>query len=104
MNEHEIAFIKGYSKEVSDTFRAAFDADNRFPDWPRLARRFVGAADSVLKYGFSKLGAVEATHNELCIAGALLASGNLDLSVLIMSRSLKAAVSRSISGLRLRMV
>ncbi|HMJ60979.1 MAG TPA: hypothetical protein VK493_04420 [Bryobacteraceae bacterium] len=74
MSPDEAAFVESYSEEVLDTFTAKFEADDRFPDWSRLARRFREATNSVLKHGFSKFSAVEATHNELCIAEALLAS------------------------------
>jgi hypothetical protein len=76
MTEDEAAWVRNYAEEVSDTFRATFQADDRFPDWPRLAQRFSGAVNSVLKYGFSKFSAVEEAHNEMCVVRALLANEN----------------------------
>lgn len=100
MNEDEVAWVKGYAKEVSDTFKFTFQVDNRFPDWSRLMQRFTGVVASVLKHGFSKFSAVEETHNELCIVAALLANENPRLSVLITNLPLRAAVSQSISARR----
>jgi hypothetical protein len=72
----ETDWVNDYAAAVSNAFAATFRADDRMPDRQRLMKRFTKAVSAVLKHGFSKFSAVEDAHNELCIAGALLASEN----------------------------
>jgi hypothetical protein len=71
----DIAWVKDYAAEVQKTFGQAFDAaSDRFSGGKVLLDRFDAAVESVLTHGRGHFSAVDETHNELCVASALLAN------------------------------
>jgi len=77
LQESDIAWLKVYSAEVSDLFRAKFKcAGKRFKDSERLINRFTNAVEMVFINGRTAFRAVDEAHNELCITSALLSNSN----------------------------
>jgi hypothetical protein len=73
----EIAWITGYAATVTTYFESIFgNANDRFNDGPRLVERFKRAVEKVLKDGRGNFRAVDETHNELCVAAAILQNPN----------------------------
>jgi len=74
----DVAWVEGYAADVQKTFGAQFAAAaDRFKDGKLLPERFRAAIDAVLKNGRGHFRAVDEAHNELCVAGALLANTKL---------------------------
>jgi hypothetical protein len=84
LSKEDTAWIKSYAAEVSKAFGADFSgADNRFNDSKRLLQRFTGAIGSVLANGLAaSFPEVDAAHNELCVATALLSNTALHFTTL----------------------
>ena len=77
LDEDDITWLNSYAEEVCETFGAEFrQAVDRFARWKPLLQRFVRAVDYVLTHGRGYFNAVDETHNELCIASAILANLN----------------------------
>ncbi len=77
LDNDAIAWLNGYASDVRDTYGAEFSAaEDRFARWRPLLRRFTDAVDYVLQNGRGHFSAVNETHNELCIASAILANPN----------------------------
>ncbi len=77
LNSEEIASIRSYEASVMNVYGSAFDrAGDRFTGSGSLLGRFAGAIRSLLLYGWRVYSNVYEYHNELCIAGQLLANLN----------------------------
>ena len=76
VQQEDAEWIKPYAAEVSKAFGADFSgARNRFRDSKRLLQRFTDAIGSVLANGLAaSFPEVDAAHNELCVATALLSN------------------------------
>lgn len=71
LTERDIKWLEQYRNEVATRFKTFFDgSQDRFDGGERLLRRFDEALESVRQGGSFR--AVDAAHNELCIARALL--------------------------------
>jgi hypothetical protein len=78
LTAEDIAWVEAYAAEVQKSFGVEFAAAaDRFKDGKLLLERFRAAIDSVLKDGRGHFRAVDEAHNELCVAGALLANTQL---------------------------
>lgn len=89
LGEEDIAWVKGYAKEVSDAFEGIFTgAKDRCKGGPRLIERFKAAIEEVLESGRGKFRAVDEAHNELCIAAAILQDPNPKFTILDYEPSL----------------
>lgn len=83
LTEEDIAWVKGYAKDVCDTYQSIFaGAKDRFKDGSRLVEQFMATIKEVLKAGRGKFRAVDEAHNELCIAAAILQNPKPKFSVL----------------------
>lgn len=73
LDDDDLAWLNGYAAEVCDTFGLEFSAaENRLARWKILLQRFTEAVDQVLKNGRGHFRAVDESHNELCVASAIL--------------------------------
>lgn len=73
LRQEDIDWMTAYANEVVTTFRSRFEsASDRFNTWHPLLERFSSAIETVKANGRSLFRAVDETHNELCIASALL--------------------------------
>src|SRR5215467_3333072 len=71
LTERDIKWLEQYRKEVVTQFKTFFDgSQDRFDGGERLLCRLDEALESVRQGGSFR--AVDAAHNELCIARALL--------------------------------
>lgn len=71
----DLARANAYAEQVLNAFDTRFkDAEDRFKDSALLLQRFTEAVGTARSNGWSEFHAVEETHNELCIADALLSS------------------------------
>jgi len=78
LSVEDIAWVRAYTAEVLQTFGQQFvAAADRFKEGQVMLDRFSTAIETVLKNGREYFSAVDETHNELCVAGALL--GNTQL-------------------------
>lgn len=70
-------WVRTYAADVTNTFGAQFkEAGSRFKGSNRLMSRFTEAVNNVLSNDSTKFRSVDETHNELCIASALLSNPN----------------------------
>jgi predicted transcriptional regulator len=73
----DAAWLTSYATNVVDAFRSRFDgATDRFADGQRLLVRFQEAVALVFRGGKSRFRKVDETHNELCVAAAILANSD----------------------------
>jgi hypothetical protein len=73
MNEDDIAWVKAYAQEVTETFGRKFAAaGERLKDGERLLRRFNETIEMVLQKGMASFRAVDEAHNEICVPSSLL--------------------------------
>ncbi len=80
MTDDGIADFNSYASNVVEAFSSRFRAaDNQFTGWKRLIENFCQAVGAVRKHGTQLLGNVNAMHNELCIADAILADTTLQI-------------------------
>ena len=78
LTPEDIAWVKSYADEVGRAFAAEFTAaSDRFKQGQVLLDRFKAAIEAVLKNGRGHFRPVDETHNELCVASALLANTRL---------------------------
>lgn len=74
LSEETAARLRTYAIAVADIFTSLFrQARDRFTGWERLLDNFAMAVKSVLRHGARRFSDVNSAHNELCIAGAVLA-------------------------------
>ncbi len=75
INAGEVERIASYAAEVEEFYRREFDSQPaRFLNAKKLLQRFDRAIMSMLSDGRSLIAAVDEAHNELCVAGQLLAN------------------------------
>jgi hypothetical protein len=78
LTNDDIEWVKAYAAEVTQTFGREFDAAaDQFSEGHVLLSRFNMAIETVLKNGRTHFKAVDESHNEICIASALLANTRL---------------------------
>jgi len=75
LDADDVAWVERYAAEVERAFGPQFkEASDRFKEGQVLLDRFGTAIQAVLENGRSVFPVVDEAHNELCIAGALLAN------------------------------
>ena len=73
LTRNDAQWLAEYSAEVVDYFRPRFEAHRSvFPAWGQLVSRFTDAVDVVRSKGRGYFRAIDESHNELCVADALL--------------------------------
>lgn len=73
-NNERAARIQSYARGVCDAYQNVFTAPSRrFPDGSLLLSRFERAIQTTLSNANQAFTAVDEIHNEVCVAGALLA-------------------------------
>ncbi len=78
LTDDAINWVNAYAAEVTETFGREFeDGADRFKEGRVLLARFNAAIETVLKNGRTHFRAVDESHNEMCIARALLANTRL---------------------------
>lgn len=72
LTDEDVEWLKAYVSEVVAHFTPLF-GDGRFQQGDALIKKFEAGLELVLRDGKERFRALDETHNEICVAGALLA-------------------------------